>query len=101
MDEEKRWLYALGRTVGDLRRALDLNQADLAQSAGVHTSQLSLIERGEVSTSVAIVLRLAKSLNLTPLELWQEVSQRVDEFGDFTEKPPARIGRPPRRPSRG
>ncbi len=60
MDE----LFSLGPRVRTLRKERDLSQRELARLAGVSANAISLIERNEISPSVATLHRLATALNV-------------------------------------
>ncbi len=60
MDE----LFSLGSKLRDLRKERDLSQRALAAQAGVSANAISLIERDEISPSVATLQRLAMALNV-------------------------------------
>lgn len=55
-----------GASVRDARERRHLTQAELARKAGLGKNGLSLIERGIRETSVAILLALARSLEMPP-----------------------------------
>ena len=55
-----------GASVRDARERRHLTQAELARKAGLSKNGLSLIERGIRETSVAILLALARSLEVPP-----------------------------------
>jgi transcriptional regulator with XRE-family HTH domain len=57
-------LFSLGPRVRSLRKERDLSQRDLARLAGVSANAISLIERNEISPSVATLHRLATALNV-------------------------------------
>ncbi len=78
MDVYQQWDIALGLTVVEGRRALGLNQADFAANAGLSTSQVSLVERGAITTNVTAMLRMSQALGLTPAEFWTQVSAQMD-----------------------
>lgn len=60
MDKE----FSLGSRLRTLRKERDLTQRGLASRAGISANAVSLIERGEISPSVATLQRLATSLNV-------------------------------------
>ena len=60
MDE----LFSLGPRLRSLRKERDLSQRDLARQAGISANAISLIERNEISPSVATLHRLATALNV-------------------------------------
>ena len=47
------------------RARLGVNQAELGNLAGVSRQTISLIERGDYSTSVTLALKLARTLSVT------------------------------------
>lgn len=57
-------LFSLGPRVRGLRKERDLSQRELARLAGVSANAISLIERNEISPSVATLHRLATALNV-------------------------------------
>jgi len=60
MDE----LASLGAKLRKLRKERDLSQRDLAGHSGVSANAISLIERNEISPSVATLQRLATALSV-------------------------------------
>lgn len=60
MDE----LAAVGTKLRKLRKERDLSQRDLASHSGVSANAISLIERNEISPSVATLQRLATALSV-------------------------------------
>jgi XRE family transcriptional regulator, regulator of sulfur utilization len=56
------YLKALGRRIRFLRRALDLNQDQLAVAAGVSRTFVSGLERGRYSIELLRLRRLARAL---------------------------------------
>jgi len=60
MDE----LFSLGVKLRELRKERNLSQRDLASQAGISPNAISLIEREEISPSVATLQRLAVALNV-------------------------------------
>ncbi|MBB4264465.1 helix-turn-helix domain-containing protein [Roseospira visakhapatnamensis] len=57
------------------RRALGLTQADLAERVGISTSYFNLIERGKRTIGGALLLRIARALDLDPATL-DDASER-------------------------
>ncbi|WP_370637536.1 helix-turn-helix transcriptional regulator [Salinicoccus sp. ID82-1] len=47
------------------RAALDLTQKDLAQKTGVSRQTINLIEKGEYNPSLALCIRICKTLDCT------------------------------------
>jgi transcriptional regulator with XRE-family HTH domain len=64
---------ALGGRVRKLRNALGISQEGLAARANLHRTYIGGIERGERNVSLENIVRLAKSLEVTPGELMQGV----------------------------
>lgn len=58
-----------GRTLRKLRTEADLNQAELADRAGITQSAVSQIEKGERAPSFDVLRRLAAALGVSTAEL--------------------------------
>ncbi len=58
-----------GSNVRIVRRLRDLSQEELAESAGIYRSHITLIERGEINFSVDTMERVAKALALEVRDL--------------------------------
>jgi transcriptional regulator with XRE-family HTH domain len=56
--------FSLGSRLRDLRKERDLSQRELADLASLSPNAISLIERGEISPSVATLQRLAGALSV-------------------------------------
>jgi len=56
--------YSLGSRLRAVRKERDLTQRELASRAGVSSNAISLIERAEISPSVATLQNLATALNV-------------------------------------
>ena len=54
------------------RNELGLTQTALAERAGVSLSHYSMVEKGEVGVSVAVLEALLKVLNLSIVDVWVE-----------------------------
>jgi transcriptional regulator with XRE-family HTH domain len=59
----------LGPRIRRLRRGLDMSQETLANNAGIHRTQISLIESGEHLARVDSVIKIAGGLGFTPCDL--------------------------------
>lgn len=55
----------------EMRARHNLNQSELAESAGVSRQTVSLIERGNYSPSITLALRLAQILDVRVEELFE------------------------------
>ena len=53
----------IGRRIRRRRRAIDMTQEELAFRAGVHRTQITLIERGRRQPGIETVVRLAGALD--------------------------------------
>ncbi|MFQ5880911.1 MAG: helix-turn-helix domain-containing protein [Candidatus Methylomirabilales bacterium] len=70
---------ALGREIKKARESLQKSQETLAFDAGVHRTYVSLIERGQKSPTLAVIVRLAKALNVRPSELLRRVEAHFEQ----------------------
>ena len=74
MDELDQEMHsALGRKVKSLRLHRRLTIEQLGRRADVSKSMLSMIEAGRRAPSIRLLLRLAKSLNVSAKELLEDV----------------------------
>jgi transcriptional regulator with XRE-family HTH domain len=55
-----------GAKIRELRLALDMSQADLAEAAGVRQSTIHRLETGQRLPSYSLLLRLADALRTDP-----------------------------------
>jgi transcriptional regulator with XRE-family HTH domain len=76
---------SFGRVIQQRRMAMGLNQETLAERAGVHRTYLSDVERGTRNVTLAILERLAESLNMELSVLF--------EMAEGKSKPVTRSGR--------
>ncbi len=72
-----------GRTVRQLRHALELSQACLADRAKIHRTYIGGIERGERNPTLTMVVRLAGALSVAPAKLLEAVG--AEQIEDFDE----------------
>ena len=66
---QKRVRSVLGRKVADLRRSLELTQADLAKAAGIRRALVIEVERGIANPTLDSIIRIAIALDVDPAEL--------------------------------
>jgi len=66
---------AFGRVLKAHRTGAGLSQEELAHRAGMHSTTISLYERGERRPSLQTIFIIAGSLNLRPEELVAEVGK--------------------------
>ncbi len=69
MQLEKKICRRFGKRVKELRRRSRLSQEDFADQAGVDSSYLGKVERGERNPSLGVVARIAKAFGMTLAEL--------------------------------
>lgn len=73
MQLEKKICRRFGKRVKTLRLRSRLSQEDFADQAGVDSSYLGKVERGERNPSLGVIARIAKAFNMTLAELLAEV----------------------------
>jgi transcriptional regulator with XRE-family HTH domain len=66
---QKQVAGCLGPRIRRIRRGLDMSQENLADNAGIHRTQMSLIESGERLPRIDTLIKLAGDLGITPCEL--------------------------------
>jgi transcriptional regulator with XRE-family HTH domain len=67
--DEAGQLAKLGRAIRTLRTATGLSQEALADAAGVDSSHMGRIERGQRNVTILNVVRIADALNRRPSEI--------------------------------
>jgi transcriptional regulator with XRE-family HTH domain len=73
--------FSLGSRLRDVRKERDLSQRELADLAGLSSNSISLIERDEISPSVATLQRLAAALAVKMSYFFESATQaRVLHF---------------------
>lgn len=77
MRERKQIGDAFGRVLKELRLEAGLTQEKLGFEAGLERVYVSLLERGERSPSLVVILDLAKALGVTGAEFVARVEQRL------------------------
>jgi transcriptional regulator with XRE-family HTH domain len=60
----------IGRAVMTYRKKARFSQETLAEKADVHPNYVGRIERGECSATLAILLKIAKALNVRPYKFF-------------------------------
>jgi transcriptional regulator with XRE-family HTH domain len=68
---------AFGTVLRDARKAAGLSQEELALEAGLERVFISLLERGQRSPSLTVVLQLARTLNVPANQLVAEVERKT------------------------
>lgn len=77
MRERKPVGRAFGRVLKELRLKANLTQEQLGFEAGLERVYVSLLERGQRSPSLVIILDLAKALAVSGSDLVAMVEQRL------------------------
>jgi transcriptional regulator with XRE-family HTH domain len=67
---------ALGRALRALREEHGLSQEELGHRARLHRNHIDGIERGELNPSFSSLLKLARSLGVTPASLFALADER-------------------------
>jgi transcriptional regulator with XRE-family HTH domain len=80
---------AVGSRIRARRRALQLNQAVLADAVGVTFQQIQKYERGISRVSASMLVKIAASLQTTTSELVGESPANVARIAAYLEKPDA------------
>jgi transcriptional regulator with XRE-family HTH domain len=78
-DEKVHMLY-LGQKLRKLRKEQNLTQLDLAQQVGITNGQVSTIERGVSSPSLATLHRIARALNVPMHEFFEDERNKEVEL---------------------
>jgi transcriptional regulator with XRE-family HTH domain len=71
-------LFSLGVKLRELRKERNLSQRDLASQAGISPNAISLIERNEISPSVATLQRLAAALSVKMSYFFEDNSAQTN-----------------------
>ena len=70
--DEKTHMIYLGQKLRKLRKEQNLTQLELAQQVGITNGQVSTIERGVSSPSLATLHRIARALNVPMQEFFED-----------------------------
>jgi transcriptional regulator with XRE-family HTH domain len=70
MEPRERFALNLRQT----RLALGLSQEALGAEAGIHRTEVGLLERGQRDPRLQTITRLARALGVTPAELLRDIS---------------------------
>ena len=71
---------AFGHEIKKAREAIQKSQETLAFDAEIHRTYVSLIERGQKSPSLSVIVRLAKALKVKPSELLRRVEIQLEQI---------------------
>ena len=69
---------AFGSEIKKARKALRKSQETLSFDAEIHRTYVSLIERGQKSPTLTVIVRLSKALNVKPSELVRRVEVQFE-----------------------
>lgn len=67
--DDKLYLKKLGERIVQLRSAKSMRQIDLADKIGIEDSALRRIEKGRVNSSINMLRKIAKGLDISLVEL--------------------------------
>lgn len=62
-------LLQFGKNVQEYRRAQQISQEQLAESAGVHRTYIGMIERAEKNITLLNIAKIANALKISPSAL--------------------------------
>lgn len=79
-NDAKIHMMYLGQKLRKLRKEQNLTQLELAQQVGITNGQISTIERGVSSPSLATLHRIAQALNVPMTEFFEDERQREVEL---------------------
>jgi len=78
--DEKTHMIYLGQKLRKLRKEQNLTQLELAQQVGITNGQVSTIERGVSSPSLATLHRIARALNVPMQEFFEDERNKEIEL---------------------
>jgi len=70
---------AFGHEIKKARESLGKSQETLGFDAGVHRTYIGMIERGQKSPTLAVIVRLARALKVKPSELLRRVEAQLEQ----------------------
>lgn len=79
-NDEKVHMLFLGQKLRKLRKEQNLTQLELAQQVGITNGQVSTIERGVSSPSLATLHRIARALNVPMNEFFEDARKKEVEL---------------------
>ena len=79
-NDERVHMLFLGQKLRKLRKEQNLTQLELAQQVGITNGQISTIERGVSSPSLATLHRIARALNVPMTEFFEDERKKEIEL---------------------
>ena len=73
---------AFGRAIREIRHQRGISQEELALRADVQRSYLGGIERGERNPSLANIVKIAQTLEVSPSEILRRAESELHRRGD-------------------
>jgi transcriptional regulator with XRE-family HTH domain len=70
---EQEYLNSLGKRLAELRKEKGVTQEQLAAKSGMHSTAIAFIETGVRRPLVSTIYRLAKGLEVDPMEFFREL----------------------------
>jgi len=75
--DEKSLALALGKAIASIRIQKAMSQEDFSSKAEIHRTYLSDIEQGRRNLSLFVLYRLARSLEMTAIDLLHEAEELI------------------------
>lgn len=72
---ENNLLKKFGQKIKELRMRMGLSQEALAERAFVHRTYIGMIERAEKNITLSNIKKIAKALNVSISELFEDVEE--------------------------
>lgn len=69
-NEEIQLVKSIGEKIRQKRNELNLSQENLSYDANIPRNQVGRIERGEINTSIVVLHKICKALNIELKELF-------------------------------
>jgi transcriptional regulator with XRE-family HTH domain len=69
----------LGQVIRKYRRTAGFSQEELAERSDLHSTYVSLIERGQYNVTVSALCRLGESLGVPAWQLLREAEHHTEE----------------------
>jgi len=67
--DDKEYLIKLGNRIVELRKEKGMRQIDLSDNIGIEDSALRRIEKGRVNSTINMLRKIAKGLNIDIIDL--------------------------------